>query len=310
MTKIYTSVDQLIGNTPLFKLEGFKKKYDLKADIYAKVEYFNATGSVKDRIARQMILDAEEAGILKPGSVIIEPTSGNTGIGLSAVGTSRGYKVIIVMPETMSVERRKLMKAYGAELVLTEGAKGMKGSIAKADQLHAEIPNSWIAGQFDNPSNWKAHYTTTGPEIVDALDGKVDIFVAGVGTGGTITGVGKYLKEKNPNVKVVAVEPSASAVLSGNKSGPHKIQGIGAGFIPNVLDTDVYDEIIQVSNEDAFATGASIGKTEGILVGISAGAALYAGLQLAQKEENAGKNIVVIFPDSADRYLSTGMFEE
>ena len=310
MTKIYTSVDQLIGNTPLFKLEGFKKKYDLKADIYAKVEYFNATGSVKDRIARQMILDAEEAGILKPGSVIIEPTRGNTGIGLAAVGTSRGYKVIIVMPETMSVERRKLMKAYGAELVLTEGAKGMKGAIAKADQLHAEIPNSWIAGQFDNPSNWKAHYTTTGPEIVDALDGKVDIFVAGVGTGGTITGVGKYLKEKNPNVKVVAVEPSASAVLSGNKSGPHKIQGIGAGFIPNVLDTDVYDEIIQVSNEDAFATGASIGKTEGILVGISAGAALYAGLQLAQKEENAGKNIVVIFPDSADRYLSTGMFEE
>lgn len=310
MTKIYTSVDQLIGNTPLFKLEGFKKKYDLKADIYAKVEYFNATGSVKDRIARQMILDAEEAGILKPGSVIIEPTSGNTGIGLAAVGTSRGYKVIIVMPETMSVERRKLMKAYGAELVLTEGAKGMKGAIAKADQLHAEIPNSWIAGQFDNPSNWKAHYTTTGPEIVDALDGKVDIFVAGVGTGGTITGVGKYLKEKNPNVKVVAVEPSASAVLSGNKSGPHKIQGIGAGFIPNVLDTDIYDEIIQVSNEDAFATGASIGKTEGILVGISAGAALYAGLQLAQKEENAGKNIVVIFPDSADRYLSTGMFEE
>ena len=310
MTKIYTSVDQLIGNTPLFKLDGFKKKYDLKADIYAKVEYFNATGSVKDRIARQMILDAEEAGILKPGSVIIEPTSGNTGIGLSAVGTSRGYKVIIVMPETMSVERRKLMKAYGAELVLTEGAKGMKGAIAKADQLHAEIPNSWIAGQFDNPSNWKAHYTTTGPEIVDALDGKVDIFVAGVGTGGTITGVGKYLKEKNPNVKVVAVEPSASAVLSGNKSGPHKIQGIGAGFIPNVLDTDVYDEIIQVSNEDAFATGASIGKTEGILVGISAGAALYAGLQLAQKEENAGKNIVVIFPDSADRYLSTGMFDE
>ena len=310
MTKIYTSVDQLIGNTPLFKLDGFKKKYDLKADIYAKVEYFNATGSVKDRIARQMILDAEEAGILKPGSVIIEPTSGNTGIGLAAVGTSRGYKVIIVMPETMSVERRKLMKAYGAELVLTEGAKGMKGAIAKADQLHAEIPNSWIAGQFDNPSNWKAHYTTTGPEIVDALDGKVDIFVAGVGTGGTITGVGKYLKEKNPNVKVVAVEPSASAVLSGNKSGPHKIQGIGAGFIPNVLDTDIYDEIIQVSNEDAFATGASIGKTEGILVGISAGAALYAGLQLAQKEENAGKNIVVIFPDSADRYLSTGMFEE
>ena len=310
MTEIYTSVDQLIGNTPLFKLNGFMKKYDLAADIYAKVEYFNATGSVKDRIARQMILDAEESGALKPGSTIIEPTSGNTGIGLSAVGTSRGYKVIIVMPDTMSVERRKLMKAYGAQLVLTEGAKGMKGAIAKADELHAEIPDSWIAGQFDNPSNWKAHYNTTGPEIEKALEGKVDILVAGVGTGGTITGTGKYLKEKNPDLKVVAVEPASSAVLSGNKSGPHKIQGIGAGFIPNVLDTDIYDEIIQVSNEDAFATGASIGKTEGILVGISSGAALYAALQLAKKEENRGKNIVVIFPDSADRYLSTGMFEE
>ena len=310
MTEIYTSVDQLIGNTPLFKLNGFKKKYDLVADIYAKVEYFNATGSVKDRIARQMILDAEESGALKPGSTIIEPTSGNTGIGLSAVGTSRGYKVIIVMPDTMSVERRKLMKAYGAQLVLTEGAKGMKGAIDKADELHAEIPDSWIAGQFDNPSNWKAHYNTTGPEIEEALEGKVDILVAGVGTGGTITGTGKYLKEKNPDLKVVAVEPASSAVLSGNKSGPHKIQGIGAGFVPKVLDTDIYDEIIPVSNEDAFETGASIGKTEGILVGISSGAALYAALQLAKKEENRGKNIVVIFPDSADRYLSTGMFEE
>lgn len=310
MTEIYTSVDQLIGNTPLFKLSGFKKKYDLAADIYAKVEYFNATGSVKDRIARQMILDAEQSGTLKPGSTIIEPTSGNTGIGLSAVGTSRGYKVIIVMPDTMSVERRKLMKAYGAQLVLTEGAEGMKGAIAKADELHAEIPDSWIAGQFDNPSNWKAHYNTTGPEIEKALEGKVDILVAGVGTGGTITGTGKYLKEKKPDLKVVAVEPASSAVLSGNKSGPHKIQGIGAGFVPKVLDTDIYDEIIPVSNEDAFETGASIGKTEGILVGISSGAALYAALQLAKKEENRGKNIVVIFPDSADRYLSTGMFEE
>lgn len=310
MTEIYTSVDQLIGNTPLFKLSGFKKKYDLAADIYAKVEYFNATGSVKDRIARQMILDAEQSGALKPGSTIIEPTSGNTGIGLSAVGTSRGYKVIIVMPDTMSVERRKLMKAYGAQLVLTEGTEGMKGAIAKADELHAEIPDSWIAGQFDNPSNWKAHYNTTGPEIEKALEGKVDILVAGVGTGGTITGTGKYLKEKNPDLKVVAVEPASSAVLSGNKSGPHKIQGIGAGFVPKVLDTDIYDEIIPVSNEDAFETGASIGKTEGILVGISSGAALYAALQLAKKEENRGKNIVVIFPDSADRYLSTGMFEE
>ena len=310
MTEIYTSVDQLIGNTPLFKLNGFKKKYDLAADIYAKVEYFNATGSVKDRIARQMILDAEQSGALKPGSTIIEPTSGNTGIGLSAVGTSRGYKVIIVMPDTMSVERRKLMKADGAQLVLTEGTEGMKGAIAKADELHAEIPDSWIAGQFDNPSNWKAHYNTTGPEIEKALEGKVDILVAGVGTGGTITGTGKYLKEKNPDLKVVAVEPASSAVLSGNKSGPHKIQGIGAGFVPKVLDTDIYDEIIPVSNEDAFETGASIGTTEGILVGISSGAALYAALQLAKKEENRGKNIVVIFPDSADRYLSTGMFEE
>ena len=310
MTEIYTSVDQLIGNTPLFKLNGFMKKYDLAADIYAKVEYFNATGSVKDRIARQMILDAEESGALKPGSTIIEPTSGNTGIGLSAVGTSRGYKVIIVMPDTMSVERRKLMKAYGAQLVLTEGAKGMKGAIAKADELHAEIPDSWIAGQFDNPSNWKAHYNTTGPEIEKALEGKVDILVAGVGTGGTITGTGKYLKEKNPDLKVVAVEPASSAVLSGNKSGPHKIQGIGAGFIPDVLDTKVYDEIIAVENEDAFKTGKLIGKKEGVLVGISSGAATWAAIELAKRPENAGKKIVVLLPDTGDRYLSTPLFTD
>ena len=310
MTEIYTSVDQLIGNTPLFKLNGFKKKYDLAADIYAKVEYFNATGSVKDRIARQMILDAEQSGALKPGSTIIEPTSGNTGIGLSAVGTSRGYKVIIVMPDTMSVERRKLMKAYGAQLVLTEGAKGMKGAIDKADELHAEIPDSWIAGQFDNPSNWKAHYNTTGPEIEEALEGKVDILVAGVGTGGTITGTGKYLKEKNPDLKVVAVEPASSAVLSGNKSGPHKIQGIGAGFVPKVLDTDIYDAIVRVKNEDAFTTGRLVGYKEGVLVGISSGAAVYAAIELAKKEENKGKTIVVLLPDSGDRYLSTDLFGE
>lgn len=310
MTEIYTSVDQLIGNTPLFKLSGFKKKYDLAADIYAKVEYFNATGSVKDRIARQMILDAEQSGALKPGSTIIEPTSGNTGIGLSAVGTSRGYKVIIVMPDTMSVERRKLMKAYGAQLVLTEGTEGMKGAIAKADELHAEIPDSWIAGQFDNPSNWKAHYNTTGPEIEKALEGKVDILVAGVGTGGTITGTGKYLKEKNPDLKVVAVEPASSAVLSGNKSGPHKIQGIGAGFVPDVLNTKIYDEIIPVDNDAAFAYSKDIAKTEGVLVGISAGAALAAAVELAKRPENKGKNIVVLLPDSGDRYYSTALFAE
>ena len=307
---IYKNVTELVGNTPLLEAGNFSKKLDLPQNILAKLEYFNPAGSVKDRIAKAIILDALESGKLTKDSVIIEPTSGNTGIGLASVATSLGIRIIITMPETMSVERRNLMKAYGAELVLTEGAKGMKGAIDKADELHAEIPDSWIAGQFDNPSNWKAHYNTTGPEIEEALEGKVDILVAGVGTGGTITGTGKYLKEKNPDLKVVAVEPASSAVLSGNKSGPHKIQGIGAGFVPKVLDTDIYDEIIPVSNEDAFETGASIGKTEGILVGISSGAALYAALQLAKKEENRGKNIVVIFPDSADRYLSTGMFEE
>ena len=305
--KVYNNILELIGNTPIVKINNINTT---KANIFVKMESFNPFSSAKDRVGLAMVERAEKEGILKKGGVIIEPTSGNTGIGLSAVGTSRGYKVIIVMPDTMSVERRKLMKAYGAQLVLTEGAKGMKGAIAKADELHAEIPYSWIAGQFDNPSNWKAHYNTTGPEIEKALEGKVDILVAGVGTGVTITGTGKYLKEKNPDLKVVAVEPASSAVLSGNKSGPHKIQGIGAGFVPKVLDTDIYDEIIPVSNEDAFETGASIGKTEGILVGISSGAALYAALQLAKKEENRGKNIVVIFPDSADRYLSTGMFEE
>ncbi|MGM9941236.1 MAG: cysteine synthase A [Bulleidia sp.] len=310
MTKIYTSVDQLIGHTPLFEFTAFEKKEDLKAKLFAKVEYFNATGSVKDRIARKMILDAEDAGILKEGGTIIEPTSGNTGIGLAAVGTSRGYHVIIVMPETMSIERRKLMKAYGAQLVLSDGKKGMSGAIAKAKELQAEIPGSWIAGQFENPSNWKAHYETTGPEIDEDLDGNVDLFIAGVGTGGTITGVGKYLKEKHPDVKVIAVEPDASAVLSGEKSGPHKIQGIGAGFVPAVLDTGIYDQIVRVTDADAIATGKSVGRTEGILVGISSGAALYAAIQEAKKEENAGKNIVVLLPDSGDRYLSTALFEE
>lgn len=310
MTNIYTSVDQLIGHTPLFELTGFEKKNDLKARLFAKLEYFNATGSVKDRIAKKMILDAEEAGILKEGGTIIEPTSGNTGIGLAAVGISRGYRVIIVMPETMSIERRKLMKAYGAELVLSDGKKGMSGSIAKAKELQEAIPGSWIAGQFENPSNWKAHYETTGPEIDADLDGLVDVFVAGVGTGGTITGVGKYLKEKHPDVKVIAVEPDASAVLSGEKSGPHKIQGIGAGFVPSVLDTGIYDQIVRVTDADAIAIGKSVGRTEGILVGISSGAALYAAIQEAKKEENAGKNIVVLLPDSGDRYLSTALFEE
>ena len=310
MTNIKRNVTELIGNTPLLELTHIEKKYDLKATILAKLEYFNATGSAKDRVAKSMIEDAEEKGILKEGSVIIEPTSGNTGIGLASVGTSKGYKVIIVMPETMSVERRKLMKAYGAELVLSDGKKGMKGAIEKANEIAETTENAWIAGQFDNPANWKAHYQTTGKEIYEDTDGKVDYFVAGVGTGGTITGVGKYLKEKNPDVKVIAVEPDSSAVLSGETSGAHKIQGIGAGFIPKVLDTTIYDSIVRVTNEDAFSTGKIIGKEEGVLTGISSGAALHAAIELAKKEENAGKTIVVLLPDSGDRYLSTDLFGE
>ena len=310
MSKIYTSADQLIGKTPLLELTHIEKKYGLKAKILAKLEYFNPAGSVKDRIAKAMIDDAEKSGKLTPDSVIIEPTSGNTGIGLAAVAAARGYRIIIVMPETMSVERRQLMKAYGAELVLTEGAKGMKGAIAKADELSKEIPNSFIPGQFINPANPKAHFETTGPEIFEDTDGEVDIFVAGVGTGGTVTGVGKYLKSKKPQVKVVAVEPASSAVLSGKPSGAHKIQGIGAGFVPDVLDTAIYDEILQVENEDAFAFGKEIGKSEGVLVGISSGAALYAAVELAKHEENAGKTIVVLLPDTGDRYLSTPLFSE
>lgn len=308
MSKIYTSADQLIGKTPLLELTHIEKKYGLKAKILAKLEYFNPAGSVKDRIAKKMIDDAEAAGKLKEGSVIIEPTSGNTGIGLAAVAAARGYRIIIVMPETMSEERRRLIKAYGAELVLTEGAKGMKGAIAKADELAKEYQNSFIPGQFVNPSNPKAHYETTGPEIFEDTDGEVDIFVAGVGTGGTVTGVGKYLKEKKPEVKVVAVEPLSSPVLSQGVSGSHKIQGIGAGFVPDVLDTKIYDEIIPVSNEDAFATGKLIG-SEGVLVGISAGAAVYAAIELAKREENEGKTIVALLPDTGDRYLSTALFE-
>ena len=306
MSKIYTSADQLIGHTPLLELTHIEKDADLSAKLLAKLEYFNPAGSVKDRIAKAMIDDAEASGKLKPGSVIIEPTSGNTGIGLAA----KGYRIIIVMPETMSVERRQLMKAYGAELVLSEGAKGMKGAIAKADELAKEIPNSFIPGQFVNPANPKAHIATTGPEIWDDTDGKVDIFVAGVGTGGTITGVGQYLKSKNPGVKVVAVEPAASPVLSKGTAGAHKIQGIGAGFVPDVLDTKVYDEIIAVENDDAFATGRLIGHKEGVLVGISSGAAVWAAIQLAKRPENAGKNIVVLLPDTGDRYLSTPLFAE
>ena len=310
MSNIYTSADQLIGRTPLLELTHIEKAHDLKAKIVAKLEYFNPAGSVKDRIAKAMIDDAEAKGLLKAGSVIIEPTSGNTGIGLASVAAARGYRIIIVMPETMSVERRQLMKAYGAELVLTEGAKGMKGAIAKADELAKEIPNSFVAGQFVNPANPKAHYETTGPEIWQDTDGKVDFFVAGVGTGGTITGVGKFLKEKNPAVKVVAVEPKTSAVLSTGIAGSHKIQGIGAGFVPDVLDTKIYDEIIPVDNDDAFAVGKEIGHREGVLVGISSGAALWAAIELAKRPENTGKTIVVLLPDTGDRYLSTPLFAD
>ena len=310
MSKIYTSADQLIGKTPLLELTHIEKKYGLKAKVLAKLEYFNPAGSVKDRIARKMLDDAEAAGKLTPDSVIIEPTSGNTGIGLASVAAARGYRIIIVMPETMSVERRQLMKAYGAELVLTEGAKGMKGAIAKADELAKEIQNSFVPGQFVNPSNPKAHYETTGPEIFEDTDGEVDIFVAGVGTGGTITGVGEYLKDKKPGVKIVAVEPETSAVLSTGVAGAHKIQGIGAGFVPDVLDTKVYDEIIPVSNEAAFEAGKLIGKSEGVLVGISSGAAAYAAIELAKRPENEGKTIVVLLPDTGDRYLSTPLFQD
>ena len=308
MSKIYTSADRLIGKTPLLELTHIEKKYGLKAKVLAKLEYFNPAGSVKDRVAKKMLDDAETAGKLTPESVIIEPTSGNTGIGLASVAAARGYRIIIVMPETMSVERRQLMKAYGAELVLTDGTKGMKGAIEKADELAKEIPNSFIPGQFVNPSNPKAHYETTGPEIFEDTDGEVDIFVAGVGTGGTVTGVGEYLKEKKPNVKIVAVEPESSPVLSKGVAGAHKIQGIGAGFVPEVLDTKVYDEIIPVSNEAAFETGRLIGRSEGVLVGISSGAAAYAAVELAKRPENAGKTIVVLLPDTGDRYLSTPLF--
>ena len=310
MSHIYTSADQLIGKTPLLELTHIEKKFDLKAKILAKLEYFNPAGSVKDRVARAMIDDAEAKGLLKEGSVIIEPTSGNTGIGLASVAAARGYRIIIVMPETMSVERRQLMKAYGAELVLSDGAKGMKGAIAKADELAKETPNSFIPGQFVNPANPKAHFETTGPEIWEDTDGKVDYFVAGVGTGGTITGVGEFLKSKDASVKVVAVEPKTSAVLSTGVAGPHKIQGIGAGFVPDVLDTKVYDEIIPVENEDAFATGKLVGRFEGVLVGISSGAALWAAIEVAKRPENAGKNIVVLLPDTGDRYLSTPLFAD
>ena len=309
MSNIYKSADQLIGHTPLLELSHIEAAEGLKARLLAKLEYFNPAGSVKDRIAKAMIDDAEAKGLLKPGATIIEPTSGNTGIGLAAVAAARGYDIIIVMPETMSVERRQLMKAYGARLVLTEGAKGMKGAIAKAEELSKEIENSFIPGQFDNPANPKAHLETTGPEIYADTDGEVDIFVAGVGTGGTVTGVGQYLKSKKPGVKVVAVEPASSAVLSTGVAGAHKIQGIGAGFVPKVLDTRVYDEIITVTNEDAFATGRQIGRQEGVLVGISSGAAAWAAIQLAKRPENAGKTIVALLPDTGDRYLSTALFE-
>ena len=310
MANIYTSADQLIGKTPLLELTHIEKALGLKAKVLAKLEYLNPAGSVKDRVAKAMIDDAEEKGLLKPGSVIIEPPSGNTGIGLAAVAAARGYRIIIVMPDTMSVERRQLMKAYGAELVLSEGAKGMKGAIAKADELAASIPGSFIPGQFVNPANPKAHFETTGPEIYADTDGEVDIFVAGVGTGGTITGVGEYLKSKKPEIKVVAVEPATSPVLSKGTAGAHKIQGIGAGFVPKVLDTGVYDEIIPVANEDAFAVGKQIGKAEGVLVGISSGAAAWAAIELAKRPENEGKTIVVLLPDTGDRYLSTPLFAD
>lgn len=310
MSKIYTSADQLIGKTPLLELTHIEKKYGLKAKILAKLEYFNPAGSVKDRIAKAMIDKAEEEGKLKDGSVIIEPTSGNTGIGLASVAAARGYRIIITMPETMSVERRQLIKAYGAEIVLTDGSKGMKGAIAKAEELAKEIPNSFIPGQFVNIANPTAHKNTTGPEIFSDTDGEVDIFVAGVGTGGTVTGVGEYLKSQNPEIKVVAVEPASSAVLSTGVAGAHKIQGIGAGFVPDVLNTEIYDEIITVTNEDAFSTGREIGKSEGVLVGISAGAATFAAIELAKRPENEGKTIVVLLPDTGDRYLSTPLFSE
>ena len=310
MSRIYTSADQLIGRTPLLELSNIEKEEGLKARILVKLEYFNPAGSVKDRVAKAMIDDAEAKGLLKPGSVLIEPTSGNTGIGLASVAAARGYRIIIVMPETMSVERRQLMKAYGAELVLTEGSKGMKGAIAKAEELSKQIPNAFIPGQFVNPANPAAHKTATGPEIWADTDGRVDIFVAGVGTGGTITGVGEYLKQQNPNVQVVAVEPAASPVLSAGRAGAHMIQGIGAGFVPEVLNTAVYDEILPVTNEDALATGRRMGRTEGVLVGISSGAALWAALELGKRPENAGKTIVALLPDTGDRYLSTALFGE